>query len=457
MRSSSARGTDDRPRAQRGASITTTNVSARVYRTARIAYVAVVALATLTDLHLSGDLSAASRRLARSLDPSLGWRDAIDGLRNVALFAGLGAVWVATSASGAIRAEVRKAVLVGCALSATVEATQVFSPTRTASIVDLATNTFGAFVGALAVAQVIAEIGRNKRSRSYLGIPAFLLAGPYVIATLCEAVTPLFTSEQLPDIPGGPMAWLRDALHASLPLSLSHVPLTDFLLFAPAGFLVVVMLSERGAGAAWPRVATVGSGLMFAAEFAHGFIRLPIRWEAAALHAMAWSVGAWAAHRWLAPLSRTMRGPARARAALGAYGVILALWGWRPFILETSGRAIAAQFAVGHLVPLQALAGRVDVFSALHIAQQFFLYFPLGGLLAVWPLRLAGRWSHLWSGLGLAVLIEAGHSVVSGRFMDVTNLLIACAGLGLGWILVRRVGFRPYGAALQQSGARPVA
>ena len=61
---------------------------------ARWAYVAVVALATLTDLHLSGDLHRAAHRLARAFEPSIGWRDAIDGLRNVALFAGLGAVWV---------------------------------------------------------------------------------------------------------------------------------------------------------------------------------------------------------------------------------------------------------------------------------------------------------------------------------------------------------------------------
>jgi VanZ family protein len=410
--------------------------------------VAVVALATLTDLHLSGDLAAATSRLVRSLDPGLGWRDAIDGLRNVVLFAGLGSVWVATSVSGKVRAEVRQAVLVGCALSALVEGMQVFSPIRTASVVDLVTNTFGAFAGALGTAYLVADVGRAKGERSYLGIPAFLPAAAYVLATLCEALTPLFRNDQLPDIAGGPMAWLRFALHSSLPLSLGQIPVTDFLLFAPAGFLVVMMLGERGAGAPWRRVAAVGAGLVVAAELAHGFLRLPIRWEAAAVHAAAWGVGAWAAHRSLPPLSRELRGPARARAALGAYAAVLVLWGWRPFLPETSGRAIAAQFTTGHLVPLRALAGRVDAFSAVHVAQQFFLYFPLGCLLAVWPLRLTGRWSHLWSGVWLALVLEAGHAVIADRFLDVTNALIACAGLGMGWLLVRRVGFRPYGAAL---------
>jgi glycopeptide antibiotics resistance protein len=408
----------------------------------------VVALATLTDLHLSGDLSAATQRLANALNLGLGWRDAIDGLRNLALFAGLGSVWVATSVSGKVRAEVRKAVLVGCALSAIIEGMQAFSPTRTASVVDVATNTFGAFSGALGTAHLIADVGRTRGARSYLGIPAFLLAAAYALATLCEALTPLFRNDQLPYVAGGPTAWLRFALHSSLPLSPAQIPVIDFLLFAPAGFLLVMMLSEREAGAAWRRVAAVGTGIVIIAELAHGAIRLPIRWEAAAVHAVAWGVGAWAAQRWLAPLSRALRGPARARAALGAYAAVLVLWGWRPFLPETSGAAIAAQFTTRHLVPLQSLAGRVDVFSAMHVAQQFFLYFPLGCLLAVWPLRLTGRWLHLWPGLWLALVLEAGHALIADRYLDVTNALIACAGLGMGWLVVRRVGFRPYGAAL---------
>src|SRR5256885_3432104 len=36
---------------------------------------------------------------------SLGWRDAIDGLRNTVLFAGLGVAWVMTSLSGRVRSE----------------------------------------------------------------------------------------------------------------------------------------------------------------------------------------------------------------------------------------------------------------------------------------------------------------------------------------------------------------
>src|SRR5437588_10592467 len=104
---------------------------------ARWGYVAVVLLATLTQLHFSPDLSAAAERLVRAFTPSLGWRDAIDGLRNTVLFAGLGAVWVVTSRFGNVRAEIRRATVVGLALSARGEGLQVFSLVASASLLDV--------------------------------------------------------------------------------------------------------------------------------------------------------------------------------------------------------------------------------------------------------------------------------------------------------------------------------
>src|SRR5207249_6528421 len=162
------------------------------FRAARWGYVAVVLLATLTQLHFSSDLTAAGERLVRAFTPSLGWRDAIDGLRNTVLFAGLGAVWVVSSRSGNVRAEIRRSTLVALALSATVEGLQVFSPVRTASIVDVTTNTLGALGGAVSMAVLVTAVVRARDGHFLLGVPTFLLAGAYGLATLCEAVTPLF-------------------------------------------------------------------------------------------------------------------------------------------------------------------------------------------------------------------------------------------------------------------------
>lgn len=358
---------------------------------ARWGYVAVVLLATLTQLRFSPDLAAAGERLARAFTPSLGWRDAIDGLRNTVLFAGLGAVWVVTSRSGNVRAEIRRATLVGLALSATVEGLQVFSPVRTASIVDVTTNTLGALLGAGGVALLIAAVVAAKGARSYLGVPTLLVAGAYAGAALCEALTPLFGPAALPWTAGGPAGRLHAALQAAGPISFDTLPLIDLLLFAPVGFLFVMLLRERGRDARWVGVAGAGAGLALVAELGHGMLGFPIWWGAVLVRVAGVGLGGWAAHRALPALTQLLRGAARARAALLAYGALLVLWGWRLFLPRTDLHAIAAQLAPENLVPLASLAQRVDAFSALHVLQQFLLYLPLGSMLAVWPLRLTGR------------------------------------------------------------------
>src|SRR5438093_845334 len=140
---------------------------------ARLAYVAIILLATATELHFSPDLSAAAPRLARAFTPSLGWQDAIDGLRNTVLFAGLGVTWVMTSLSGRVRAEIGRATLIGFGLSVTVEGLQLFSPIRTASVLDVAADTLGGFAGALVVALFLVALHRVRGARSYLGVPTF--------------------------------------------------------------------------------------------------------------------------------------------------------------------------------------------------------------------------------------------------------------------------------------------
>jgi glycopeptide antibiotics resistance protein len=423
---------------------------------ARAAYLAVVLIATLSDVHFEGDLAAASARFSRALTFSLEWRDAVDGLRNLALFAGLGGVWVATALPGREQREILRGTLVGLAVSVSVEGLQCFSPVRTASLVDVTTNTVGALGGAFTVALLIGAMRRAKGARSYLGVPAFVLSGGYALAVLCEALTPLFHSEQLRNVDGGPFDRLGIMFHLALPLSWAEVPWLDIPLFAPAGFLVVMLLGELGLESrrTWLAVSLLGAMAVFVAHTSRGLAGLPVRWEAAVTDAVAIGSGAWAGNNWLARLTQSLRGAARARAAIVSYAALLTLWGWRPFALETRGDAILGQFSAARVIPLASLAERVDLFSAVHVTQQFLLYLPLGAILAVWPLRFTGRWSHLWPAVGLATVIEVGHIVIVDRFFDVTNALIACAGLGIGWVVVRRSGFMPYGEALPPGGPR---
>lgn len=413
----------------------------------RAAYVVIVLLGTLTRLDASADLHAAHERLVRAVLPSLGWRDAVDGLRNVVLFAGLGAVWVVTSLTGRARREAGRVAIVSLLLSTTIEALQIFSPIRNASIIDIATNTLGGLGGAVATIALLAAVQRRRRAKSYLGIPMLLVAGPYAVSALCEALAPLFHSAPLPFLQGGPLSRLRLALDAALPLAATEIPIIDVALFAAAGFLLVALRRERrGATRAdWLFVGVPAAVVVTGAHVIHGAFGLAVRWEALATDAVALVIGAWVASRWLPSITRNYRGAARARLCMLAYTLLLVLWGWRPLVPKTQLAAIAAQINVASLTPLQSLAERVDVFSALHVAQQFLLYVPLGALLAVWPLRRSGRLSGVRPAVWLAGVIEIGHIVMAGRTFDVTNFLLALAGLAIGWIAVRRCGYEPHG------------
>lgn len=418
----------------------------RRFLAARAAYVAVVLLATLSQLHFSPNLADASMRLHRAFVPSLAWSDAIDGLRNAVLFAGLGVVWVTTSFVGDIPREIRLATLTSFLLSATVEGCQVFSPVRTASLVDVTTNTLGGFGGAVATAILFVAL-RDARSRqSCLGVPMLLIAGPYATATLCEALAPLFQSAPIQTLSGGPVGHLVGALRlSSFDWTLSDA--FDVPLYLAGGFVIMALARERhrAKSSPWPVIAAVGALLTVVAHIAHGVVNLPIRWIEIVLDAASVVVGVWAADRWFASLTQRLRGAARARAFIFAYGALLVVWAWRPFVPETRLKAVAAELDASAFIPLAGLGMRFDAFSASHVAQQFLLYVPLGAVLAVWPVRISGTWSGFWPAVLLAIVVEVGHIIVADRTFDVTNTLLACAGLAAAWTAVRRSGYRPYG------------
>jgi VanZ family protein len=379
----------------------------------------------------------------------MGWRDAVDGLRNVALFAGLGAVWVVTAASFSSGGEIVRATAVGFALSLLVETAQLFSPDRIASMMDVGTNTFGAAFGAWIVVAAIGAVRARKGAKSYLGVPAFTLAMPAVLATMAEAATPLFKSEVQYTFGGPPARRFASAWAAALPLQFSEIPFTDVLLFAPAGFLLVMLAGEgEGGTSGWARIGAVGAAAVAAVGVGHGVLGVSIRWEAIVTDAVSVAFGAWAARRWLGTFTRTYRGASRARVAYASYAMWLVAWSWRPFVPSTSLHEILDEFTASHLIPLRALSSRVDAFSAFHIGQQFLLYLPLGCMLAVWPLRQKGPWSNLWPAVWFTLALELGHALIAERFLDVTNALIAMAAIGIGWLVIRRLGFSPYGEAV---------
>jgi glycopeptide antibiotics resistance protein len=413
----------------------------------RVAYAVVIAIATLANADLSG---AGAQTLEDVLQPVVSGRDFVDAVRNVVLFAGWGAVWVATAPPGAGMPMLRNAVITGAALSALVETVQFFSDARHASVLDVLSNTAGAVGGAVVVVIIVvfARVGRGRRS--FVGIPAALIAVPYACVVLLEAFGSQFRQERLPRMAGGPITRLLAAIDWIDPGSIAAVPWFDLVLFAPAGALLVAMLFEfrRGYRAAALAVAVLGSFAMIAAEFARGAAGYVIAWGPAVAHAAGLALGGWAAALALPSLTVRLRGAQRPRAFLAAYGVLLAAWFWRPFYPEFALADVTRKLTLARFIPLHAYLERVDLFTAIDVLISFLLFLPVGALLAVWPLRVQGALRGLLPGLYLAALVEVAQIALAGRWFDITDMLVHAAAVALGWAVVRRAGYRPYGRVL---------
>ena len=416
----------------------------------RLAYLALLLLATLWPFDPDLGPAAVAGRVARLLEPHVSPRDLVDGLRNVLLFAGWGVVWSITAPPGRAWAALRGATLTGVAISVAVETLQLLSSNRVASVLDLLTNAGGALVGALVVGATVAAATDRLGGRSVVAVPPGLFVCAYGLAAVVEAVAPLLRRELLPGAWGGPIRRLRVSVAALDPSTFWDPALLGFALWLPAGILAVLALADHGVRLrrAWALTTVAALLLAGGAELSRGMLGQPMEGGAALSHWAGATLGAALAAAFLPAISAGLDPRRRALALAGAYALLLLAWSWRPFLPELDPAAMAARLSDGWWIPLGVLARAGDVFSAADVAEGFLLYLPAGALLACWPLRRSGPLSTVWPGIWLALAAELGQFLVRGRWIDVTDVLVAAAGVMVGWSLLRRAGYVEQGELL---------
>jgi VanZ family protein len=423
----------------------------------RAAYVLVIGLATLAEPSSFIAAHALRMRLDAAIDTGFSGRDVADALRNILLFAGWGAVWLMTSPPGPAKPALVKATLSGAVLSLAVEGFQLLAPTRTPSALDVATNTAGALAGALATALLVLFIRAGRGERSFVGLPAAVFAGSYGAAVLLEAFSPLFRQERLPGAWGSPLERFGQALGAFEWSSLADLSPSTLVLAAPAGLFAVAALVEAGTsyGRAWPRVALAGAAALVMAELVRGATGYAIGAGPILASTGGVALGAWAGARVLPAFSRTWHGAARPRMLLWGYLAVVLLWSLRPFYPEFDGAMLAQKLSLEQLIPLLSYRERTDLFTAVDVAVTGLLVLPAGALLAVWPLRRRGWLAGPLPVVYVAAIAECAQILVAGRWFDATDMAVQSAAALLGWGMVRRAGYRPYGEALR--ARRPAA
>lgn len=420
--------------------------------TARLAYVVLLAAATLAPFHFAYPSAGLGWGLANAFTFRYSAATAVDAVQNVLLFAGWGALWVTTSRPLPLGSSIRMPALTGAAMSVLAEGLQLFLPDRRCSILDVMTNTAGAALGAASIAIAVQTARAMRTQKSYVGLPAAGFAIAYLCAAAAEAALPLQSAAVLAARGGSQLHRMHTAVTQLDWSSLWHVPLADVVIFFPLGVFGVMALVEMGERhwSAVRRVCVWGALGAILIEATHGPLGQPIQLGAALAHVIGIVLGAAAGGAWLPSFSRLVRGRGRPAVLLMAYALLIAFWAWRPFVIETDPATIHQQFALERLIPLQGLASRSDISSVAEILKPFFLFFPLGALLAVWPLARRGVLAFCFPAFYLSIITEVPQGFIVGRFFDGTDLVIQCAAAAIGWAVARQAGYQPYGAILDR-------
>jgi VanZ family protein len=361
-------------------------------------------------------------------------RSRADAIGNVLLFLPWGfllAIWRAGRGKSFVAA-MSLALLSGAIFSGSLELSQLFAPSRYASVIDVATNTIGSAVGAsvgwpaarwvgpIASIRIRQLIGSRPLAGCALATAAGLVIARLVGSDLKAAI------RKVGPIPlgllAGPWSWTAELL--------------TWMLVGGVFALAARESGRRGARAlTWAVPFSAGLSLAMAAvEFV--IAGQEVDMTSVVVATLGSSVGgspvAYAAsrdaRRWITP-------------ALVIWGLAAVLGAWDP-----------PRFTWPHppswrpewVVPFWSYFGSRSLADLADLIEEVLIFAPMGALLAARSWRQSFLGVAL-IGLGIGAGLEIGQVFLPARTADLTDALSAAAGAGLGWSLWR------WGEALQKS------
>lgn len=396
---------------------------------------------TLLPFNFRFDPAMVEAKLRRSFGAFGRTASRADVVSNVLLFVPWGFLfaWRAAVRGRGLGRVTAGAALCGLALSAAVEVAQLFLPSRTTSPIDLATNTLGSALGALAgwplarwawpgwAPRLAGLVGRRPLAVCALAAGALIVVAglaPFDVSIDLGSLKASLKSAR--PVPFGP------ALGGATPPADPWTWAREALTWALAGGLAVLALHESGTSG--PRAIALAVALCGALSLAIEAAQLAIPARAAdatsVVVALAGSLAGasaaaarpgWTARRWIDP-------------ALSALAVTLILSAWTPPVPAPPGRWPPKW---SQLVPFWVYYRRTDIYALADLVEQVLAFVPLGGLLAARDARRAVRRSAL-IGLAFGLLLEAGQLFLADRTAEITDALSAAAGSALGaWLWSR--------------------
>jgi VanZ family protein len=409
----------------------------------RIGYLLCIGAATLMNLGFEPSLDHVAERWHRALGLHFNFKDAVDAVRNVVLFCGWGATWMLTSRAPVRARDIGLATILGLLASMTVEGAQLFSPYRTASVLDVATNSLGALVGALAFWLLEHRTATDLRRGTTIGIPGWIPASALLTTALSLAFAPSSRASLI--VGWGATPKERAAVVAQVAPSI--VPWSalsiDAFAWLAVGLTVALAISDRTGKVRgqqliwWLLILPVTLFLVHLGRAYAGLQREATSWHVQALAlTIGLGIGLVAVPVW--------RGRTTARTTRALHIGLLAaglgaLMSWVP-AFWVAGAGAARVLSWRQFIPMLSLLERQDMSSVFLVLQKAGIGAALGACLAARS-RLGAPIPGLRSAILYAGILELGQFLVPGRYPDITDVLITSAAAGLVAILIKRADY----------------
>ncbi|MBC7843644.1 MAG: VanZ family protein [Gemmatimonadaceae bacterium] len=405
----------------------------------RIAYLGCIAIATLLHLGFDPSLAHAVDRLQRAIEPTLGFKDIVDAARNVALFLGWGATWVLTSEAPTRRRDALVATVTGMLASLSVESVQLFSAFRTASVIDVATNTAGALLGALALWLMERRAIGDMRRGTMIGIPGWLPASALLLTAFGLAFAPSSRASLTVTWVSSPSARAR-AVSEMAAIDVPWTALaTDACAWLIVGLFVAVAIDDRAGRIRWRQLIAwlvLVPGLIVGAHIGRAAAGLMREASSEMVQSVGAAIGLLLGllivPRWRAAVTARSTRALHLAMLAAAFGMLMT---WTP--AGWAARSGATAFSWRQLVPMMSLFQRQDLSSVFLVLQKAGLGAAVGACLASRK-RVGEPRPGLRAAVLYAAVLELGQVFVPGRYPDVTDVLITGSAACLVAVLIER-------------------
>jgi glycopeptide antibiotics resistance protein len=345
---------------------------------------------------------------------------------------------------GSLAASTIFAAATGALLSGTVEVIQLFSPRRTPSFVDVATNTFGAFVGAIVgwvwmrriwpIASV--RIRQALVTRPLAGCAAVAAIG-LVIAGIAPAPAAVRRAAALNESPAAKQVAFGSFASKAWGTMDSSLSVRDMLTWVLAGGIFLMAAREKARSSGARRIA-VGAAVALAAAacvaLAIETLHLALSGRVQSATSIVLNLSAAAVGTGIVGVfSKPGEERRWATPAILIWGVVLIITAWHPWQFQWPQRPY---WRLERVVPFWSYFFSRSFEDVADVVGTSLFFMPLGLLLAArsWRQSITGA---CVIGLLFAFFLEVGQAALPLRTADITDVLSAAAGTGAGVILWR--------------------